>query len=83
MTEKFHHCKAGEMKIYQIRNIFSERKKKLKKTPYRLVVSSGTRVCPQAFFFEHKNTKMHLSCPKKGAFSCFDVQGLGVVCTSK
>ena len=32
------------------------------------------RVCPQAFFFEHKNTKTHLSRPKKGIFSCFDVQ---------
>jgi hypothetical protein len=27
------------------------------------------------FFFEHKNTKTHLSRPKKGTFSCFDVQG--------
>jgi hypothetical protein len=31
-----YHCKAGEMKIYQIRNMFSEQKKS-----YRSVVSSG------------------------------------------
>jgi hypothetical protein len=33
------------------------------------------RVCPEAIFSEHKNTKTHLSRPKKGTFSCFDVQG--------
>jgi hypothetical protein len=35
-------------------------------------------VCPEKIFLEHKNTKTHLSRPKKGTFSCFDVQGLGV-----
>ena len=41
-------------------------------------------MCPEAIFFEHKNTKTHLSRKKVHTFSCFDVQGhLGVACTSK
>ena len=44
MKTKLYHCKAGEMKIYQIRNIFSERGKKSKKKTYQSVVSSGIRL---------------------------------------
>ena len=39
----------------------------------KTVESMGLRACPQAFFFEPKNTKTDLSRSKKGTFSCFDV----------
>ena len=41
MKKKLAHCKAGEMKIYQIRNIFSERKKKKKN---RSVVAESSTI---------------------------------------
>ena len=36
------------------------------------------RGCPQALFFEHKNTKTHLSHPKKGIIYPFQASAGGL-----
>jgi hypothetical protein len=51
----------------------AQEKKRIREQGVKNLVRQSVRGCPQALFFEHKNTKTHLSRPPKGTFSCFDL----------